>query len=43
MVFEFEDKNLNPILEKVHGQERLSLEDGITLEKSRPPGCGLPG
>ena len=34
MIFEFEDKNLNPILEKVHGQERLSLEDGITLWKS---------
>ena len=34
MMFEFEDKNLNPILKKVHGQERLSLEDGITLWKS---------
>ena len=34
MIFEFEDKNLNPILKKVHGQERLSLEDGITLWKS---------
>ena len=34
MIFEFEDKNLNPILEKVSAQERLSLEDGVTLWKS---------
>ena len=34
MIFEFEDKNLNLILEKVSAQERLSLEDGVTLWKS---------
>ena len=34
MLFEFEDKNLNPICEKVNAQERLSLEDGVTLWKS---------
>ena len=34
MVFEFEDKNLNPICEKVNAKERLSLEDGVALWKS---------
>ena len=34
MVFEFEDKDLNPIYDKVSAKERLSLEDGVTLWKS---------
>ncbi len=34
MLFEFEDKNLSPIYEKVRAQERLSLEDGVTLWKT---------
>ena len=31
MLFEFEDESLNPIYEKVCAQERLSLENGVTL------------
>ena len=34
MLFEFEDKNLVPIYEKVCAKERLSLEDGVTLWKT---------
>ena len=34
MLFEFEDENLNPIYEKICVQERLSLEDGLTLWKT---------
>ena len=34
MLFEFEDKNLKSISEKVRAQERLSFEDGVTLWNS---------
>ena len=34
MLFEFEDKNLKSIFEKVKIQRRLSFEDGVTLWNS---------
>ena len=34
MLFEFEDKNLLVIEEKVRAEERLSFDDGVTLWNS---------
>jgi aminodeoxyfutalosine synthase len=34
MLFEFEDKALVPLEEKVRAKERLSFEDGVTLWNS---------